>query len=112
MIQIILFFKKSKTPSPQGSGTLRSPSNQRPSTKQSIKSSVVRDDLEACHHCGRRFAADRLTVHEGICSKTVRKKRKAYDATKHRVQGTELEAFAPKGSSKVASKKVNITFIK
>lgn len=96
--------KKSKSPSPQNSVTQRAPSTQRPSSKQSVKTTVVRDDLEECHHCGRRFAADRLAVHETICSKTGKKKRKTYDATKHRVQGTELEAFVPKGNNKTASK--------
>ena len=34
--------------------------------------------------------------HREICEKTSGKKRKAFDMTKHRAQGTELEQFAKK----------------
>nr|XP_023027670.1 uncharacterized protein LOC111515691 [Leptinotarsa decemlineata] len=74
----------------------KAPLNTRPSAKQSAKSPVVRDDLAECNFCGRRFAADRIQKHEDICSKTGKKKRKAYDATKHRVLGTELESYVLK----------------
>ncbi|KAJ8963135.1 hypothetical protein NQ318_018600 [Aromia moschata] len=83
------------------------PLNTRPSAKQSVKSAVVRDDLAECGYCGRRFAADRLQKHEDICSKTGKKKRKVYDATKHRVAGTELETYVlrgPKGKSSISTK--------
>ncbi|XP_066139148.1 uncharacterized protein [Euwallacea fornicatus] len=82
--------------------------NTRPSTKQIAKSSVTRDDLTDCKFCGRRFATDRLKVHEDICGKTGKKKRKAFDATKHRVQGTELESYVMKGGKKGASSKKNM----
>ncbi|KAL1512749.1 hypothetical protein ABEB36_002288 [Hypothenemus hampei] len=82
----------------------RAPTNNKPSSKQTAKSPVVRDDLAECKNCGRRFATDRLGVHEEICQKTARKRRKAYDATKHRVQGTELESYV-KGGKKVTSSK-------
>ncbi|KAJ8974451.1 hypothetical protein NQ317_014767, partial [Molorchus minor] len=73
------------------------PLNTRPSAKQTVKSAVVRDDLAECKYCGRRFAQDRLQKHEDICSKTGKKKRKVYDATKHRVVGTELEGYVLRG---------------
>lgn len=78
----------------------RAPSSNRPSSKQVPKSPVVRDDLAECKFCGRRFASDRLGVHEDICGKTGKKRRKAYDATKHRVVGTELEGYVLKGGKK------------
>lgn len=78
------------------SSSPRAPSNNRPSSKQTAKSPVVRDDLSECRYCGRRFATDRLGVHEDICGKTGKKKRKPFDATKHRVQGTELEGYVNK----------------
>ncbi|XP_066245126.1 uncharacterized protein [Euwallacea similis] len=81
--------------------------NTRSSTKQTAKSSVTRDDLTECKYCGRRFATDRLKVHEDICGKTGKKKRKTFDATKHRVQGTELESYVLKGGKKGASNKVS-----
>lgn len=55
------------------------------------------DTLVSCKTCGRRFAQDRVSLHEKICAKTGQKKRKQFDAVLHRVQGTELEAFAKKG---------------
>lgn len=93
-----------KLPSAQSKG----PAPARPSAKQTPKSAVTRDDLESCKYCNRRFAADRLQVHETICSKTGKKKRKAYDATKHRVQGTELEQYVRKGKATTASARVSV----
>lgn len=84
--------------------TPKAPSAARPSAKQGPKSAVTRDDLEGCRYCGRRFAADRLQVHENICAKTGKKKRKTYDATKHRVQGTELEQYVRKGKGTASNK--------
>jgi hypothetical protein len=89
---------------PQPPQSARAPCNTRPSAKQSAKSPVARDDLNECRYCNRRFAADRLEVHESICCKSAKKKRKTYDATKHRVEGTELEQYVRRGknlSSKV-----------
>lgn len=65
--------------------------------------------MDSCKYCNRRFAVDRLQLHEDICSKTSKKKRKTYDATKHRVQGTELEPFARKAVGKTSSKAVSKT---
>lgn len=89
----------------------------RPSSKQVAKSPVVRDDLAECRYCGRRFATDRVGTHEDICGKTGKKKRKIFDATKHRVQGTELESYVLKpGKKGSASSKVGpdpiINFVK
>ncbi|CAH1996088.1 unnamed protein product [Acanthoscelides obtectus] len=79
----------------------RAPSTNRPSARQTAKiTAVTRDDLTECSYCGRRFAADRVQKHEEVCAKTGKKKRKAYDATKHRVQGTELESYVLKGGGK------------
>lgn len=88
--------KQVPSPSP------RAPSNNRPSSKQVAKSPVVRDDLSECRYCGRRFATDRLGVHEDICGKTGKKKRKPFDVIKHRVQGTELEGYVNKIGKKGA----------
>lgn len=55
-----------------------------------------RSDLAQCKNCGRNFAPDRIQAHTEICLKTSRKKRKPFDATKHRVKGTELEAYVKK----------------
>lgn len=94
------------------SASARAPSTNRPSAKQSasIKSAVARDDLQECKYCNRRFLPDRIQVHEDICSKTGKKKRKTYDATKHRLQGTELEPYVKK-LSRGQSVKVSFYFI-
>ncbi|XP_057655565.1 zinc finger C2HC domain-containing protein 1C [Diorhabda carinulata] len=96
---------KSKTTVP------RAPSSTRPSAKQQSPRTVVnRDDLTECTYCGRRFAEDRIEKHEDVCSKTGKKKRKIYDATKHRVLGTELESYVLKGPrSKINNKSLTRT---
>ncbi|CAH1108646.1 unnamed protein product [Psylliodes chrysocephalus] len=73
---------------------VRTPTVHRNSDKQqSPRTVVARDDLNECNYCGRRFAQDRIQKHEEICSKTGKKRRKPYDATKHRVVGTDLETY-------------------
>lgn len=85
--------------SSRGRNQPRAPVANRPSAKQNPRgpSAITRDDLAACKFCNRRFAPDRLQIHEDICGRTGKKKRKTYDALKHRVQGTELEPFVKKG---------------
>ena len=53
----------------------------------------ARDDLESCKNCGRNFASDRIEKHEEICFKTSKKKRKTFDSTKKRVEGTDAATF-------------------
>ncbi|KAG5880199.1 hypothetical protein JTB14_018061 [Gonioctena quinquepunctata] len=95
----------------RGKTSARAPSTARPSAKQSARSTgVVRDDLAECTYCSRRFTSDRIQKHEEVCSKTGKKKRKAYDATKHRVLGTELETYVLKpGGGKAKSTKPKVS---
>lgn len=58
--------------------------------------------MAACGNCGRFFNEDRIEKHETICKK--QKKRKVFDATKHRTQGTEQEVYV-KRSLKSTPKK-------
>ncbi|CAF0998092.1 unnamed protein product [Brachionus calyciflorus] len=51
-------------------------------------------NLVPCPNCDRRFASDRIQVHISAC--TGQKKRKVFDMTKKRVQGTEAEQFLRK----------------
>lgn len=44
------------------------------------------EGMVSCHVCGRNFNKDRIQKHESICKKTTTKKRKIFDATKHRVE--------------------------
>ncbi|CAH1637569.1 unnamed protein product [Spodoptera littoralis] len=50
----------------------------------------------ACTVCGRHFAPDRIEKHQEICRKAHAKKRKPFDALKHRLAGTEAEPFINK----------------
>ncbi|XP_037294103.1 zinc finger C2HC domain-containing protein 1C isoform X2 [Manduca sexta] len=50
----------------------------------------------ACTICGRHFAPDRVAKHQEICKKSHTKKRKPFDALKHRLAGTEAEPFINK----------------
>lgn len=61
-----------------------------------------------CKTCKRFFNEDRIEKHAVICEKTVTKKRKPFDATKHRVQGTDAEKYVNKKKSvALASAKSN-----
>lgn len=64
-------------------------------------------NLRPCPKCGRKFAADRLPVHMNACGNE--KKRKVFDVTKMRVQGTEAESFLRK-KRPAAEPKVNKMF--
>nr|XP_054775333.1 uncharacterized protein DDB_G0284459-like [Lytechinus pictus] len=54
-------------------------------------------NLVECSVCGRRFAADRLSKHKSVCKNASKKKRKVFDTTQHRTQGTELAQYVKKG---------------
>ncbi|ESO09001.1 hypothetical protein HELRODRAFT_74483, partial [Helobdella robusta] len=47
-------------------------------------------NLYPCSICGRNFSEDVLPRHQNICAKTAQKKRKVFDSSKQRVEGTEL----------------------
>ncbi|XP_055903996.1 zinc finger C2HC domain-containing protein 1C isoform X2 [Eupeodes corollae] len=49
-----------------------------------------------CKLCNRFFNEDRLSKHEEVCEKMAMKKRKIFDASKHRVKGTEAEKYLKK----------------
>ncbi|KAK9310041.1 hypothetical protein QLX08_000512 [Tetragonisca angustula] len=63
-------------------------------------SAAATDALVPCKMCDRRFAQDRITLHEQICTKTMQKKRKQFDTVMYRVKGTDLEPFVKKGLAK------------
>lgn len=48
------------------------------------------ENCSACRICDRFFNNDRIQKHEVICEKTASKKRKIFDATKHRVKVSVL----------------------
>ena len=64
-------------------------SQSRKSIFATAPSNSGKDGLISCSLCNRFFASDRIETHEKICAKTKSKKRKVFDITKMRVQGTE-----------------------
>lgn len=64
--------------------------------------------MTACRICGRHFNTDRIDLHQGICAKAAKKKRKVFDPVQHRLRGTEAESLIPK--IKKDTKKVQVIF--
>ncbi|XP_037025730.1 uncharacterized protein LOC119067083 isoform X3 [Bradysia coprophila] len=62
------------------------------------------ENMAACGNCGRFFNEERVEKHESICKK--QKKRKVFDATKHRTQGTEVEVYVKKALKATPKKQV------
>ena len=65
----------------------------------------VESNLATCRYCGRHFGQDRIEAHERICSKAKKAKKRVFDSSKMRVQGTEAAAFVGKSSSPDPPKK-------
>lgn len=91
------------------------PTKSKVSTRQPLRSpaqssNIANDNLTSCKYCQRRFATDRIEKHQEICARTLKKKRKTYDAVRHRVQGTEVEGYSKKGP-KGTSVKVSLVSI-
>lgn len=79
------------------------------SARKSIFATKARDDLVACNNCGRNFAEDRIEKHTQICLKTSQKKRKTFNMTKVRTEGTEAAQFIKKGKkASAAAAKVSV----
>lgn len=51
--------------------------------------------LVPCFKCGRTFAEERISKHQSICNST--KQRKVFNASKKRVEGTEMAAYNRSG---------------
>jgi B-box zinc finger len=47
-----------------------------------------------CMYCDRRFALDRVYIHERACKKSKKRKRKTWDGKKKRVENTDFEMYA------------------
>ncbi|XP_063627576.1 zinc finger C2HC domain-containing protein 1C isoform X1 [Cydia splendana] len=94
----------SRGPKPVGSSTIRSTPGSSSQVKRVSAAPTSTGAGVPCSVCGRRFAEDRLAKHEAICRKAQSKKRKPFDALKHRLAGTEAEPFISKlRKSKTAS---------
>jgi len=62
--------------------------------------SAAPEGTAVCRHCGRHFNTDRLGKHEAVCQRMMSNKRKIFDASKQRIEGTEAEKYnkKPKGT--------------
>ncbi|XP_033726534.1 zinc finger C2HC domain-containing protein 1A-like [Pecten maximus] len=50
----------------------------------------VRVHRKPCRSCGRQFVPESLAKHESICMKQAAKKRKVFDSTKQRAEGSDV----------------------
>lgn len=51
--------------------------------------------LLPCVVCNRTFRPEALAKHVKVCEKSLVKKRKKFDSSKQRIQGTDLAEFLP-----------------
>uniref|UniRef100_H2YHL0 C2HC/C3H-type domain-containing protein n=1 Tax=Ciona savignyi TaxID=51511 RepID=H2YHL0_CIOSA len=63
--------------------------------------------LAPCSICGRKFKQERLSKHKEVCMKSTNKKRKVFDMSKARKQGTDLENYRTKRKTKEPPKRNN-----
>ncbi|NXD75655.1 ZC21C protein, partial [Halcyon senegalensis] len=56
-------------------------------------SAVEEGGREQCSFCGRKFLCTRIEKHMSICSKSQGSQRKAFDSSKARIRGTDLERY-------------------
>jgi hypothetical protein len=56
-------------------------------------------DLVKCRFCPKRFAPDRVAIHESSCPQ-INRKRRTFDAKKQRLRGTEAAGFQRSANQK------------
>ena len=79
--------------------------------RRSVFAPKPRDDLSQCKNCGRNFVEDRIEKHETICTKTTQKKRKPFDMTKKRVQGTDAAPYVKNQGTQKPSTNSKVSFL-
>ena len=70
----------------------RGQSMQKPSTNQKPKF-APKAGFAQCSICSRNFAPDRISKHKEICAKSSRTRRKVFDVSASRVEGTDAAEF-------------------
>ncbi|XP_056155556.1 zinc finger C2HC domain-containing protein 1A isoform X2 [Lampris incognitus] len=53
------------------------------------------EDLVPCNICGRRFFSKVLKKHTSICQKAANKRRKVFDSSRQRAEGTDITTIKP-----------------
>ncbi|XP_014270340.1 uncharacterized protein PF3D7_1120600 isoform X3 [Halyomorpha halys] len=61
--------------------------------------------LLPCASCSRTFRPEALAKHSKVCEKILMRKRKQFDSSKQRLQGTEIESFVLQTVPKTSRKK-------
>ncbi|XP_055038377.2 zinc finger C2HC domain-containing protein 1A isoform X1 [Misgurnus anguillicaudatus] len=59
------------------------------------ESPPISEDLVACKICGRNFFARVLKKHVPICQKAAAKRRKVFDSSRQRAEGTDISTLKP-----------------
>ena len=77
---------KQKTKLSRGQSIKRSSSNEKPKF-------APKAGFSQCSICSRNFAPDRISKHKEICAKSSRKRRKVFDVSASRVEGTDAAQF-------------------
>merc|ERR1711902_132710 len=77
---------KKQTKLSRGQSIKRSSSNEKPKF-------APKAGFSQCSICSRNFAPDRISKHKEICAKSSRKRRKVFDVSASRVQGTDAAQF-------------------
>ena len=73
------------------------------------RKSYLPGGLKQCRSCNRKFAPDRLETHQKICRDNIGRKRKVFNMSKARVEGTDAAGFV---GVRTHTKKVGVmTFI-
>ena len=57
------------------------------------RNSCLTGGLKQCKSCRRKFAPDRLETHQRICRDNMGRKRKVFNMSKARVEGTDAAGF-------------------
>ena len=87
-------FQKSSTQSPK-----KQPKNPRGQSLRKLSASdnkpkfAPKAGLTQCSICSRNFAPDRISKHKEICAKSTRTRRKVFDVSASRVEGTDAAQF-------------------
>jgi uncharacterized Zn-finger protein len=63
-----------------------------------------------CSYCGRRFASDRLPVHERICARASSRPKRVFNSQKQRLAGTEAATFFRRSGGYDMPRRPNTSF--
>ncbi|KAM3929123.1 zinc finger C2HC domain-containing protein 1A [Leptodactylus fuscus] len=62
---------------------------------EDLEETFTADDLKPCKICGRTFLPPALKKHLPICQKSLVKKRKVFDSSRQRAEGTDISIVKP-----------------